>query len=251
MDSWLTLMLAPFPVARGLVVDAGQKAEVLQRHLLLLDAELVVQLALGGVFDAQDGVREVRARLVGHVQRVRAARVCPHVGEGDLLGGALLEEELVLVVEEEDGEGAVEEPLVDVGHEVACERGVPPSQRRRSLEDGARAGRHAGDLQSFLLAVPIGMSFSSRTMHTSSIRRICSSSWPSRASPLVSMSGKRRRMLSAVMGVVVVVVVVAMVLLGAGRVGCQGGGKQVLGRGGHRSLTGGGRSARGGMGEAN
>lgn len=145
MDSWLTLVLAPFPVARGLVVDTGQEAEVLQRHLLLLDAELVVQLALGGVLDAQDGVREVRARLVGHVQGVRAARVCPHVGEGDLLGGALLEEELVLVVEEEDGEGAVEEPLVDVGHKVACGRGVPKSAAAvpGGLAPGGGVGRVA------------------------------------------------------------------------------------------------------------
>jgi len=55
-------------------------------------------------------------------------------------------------------------------------------------------------VQSFLLAVPMGKSFSSVTIHTSSIRRICSSSWPSSASPLVSMSGKRRKMVSAVMG---------------------------------------------------
>ena len=32
---------------------------------------------------------------------------------------SVLEEELVLVVEEEDGKGAVKEALVDVGHQVA------------------------------------------------------------------------------------------------------------------------------------
>lgn len=37
-------------------------------------------------------------------------------------------------------------------------------------------------------------------MQTSSIKRICSSSWPSSASPLVSISGNRLRMVSAVMG---------------------------------------------------
>lgn len=43
-------------------------------------------------------------------------------------------------------------------------------------------------------------SFSSRTMQTSSMRRICSASWPSSSDVLVvSMSGKRRRMVSALM----------------------------------------------------
>lgn len=42
-------------------------------------------------------------------QRVRAASVGPHLGEGNLLVGALLEQELArLRMEEEDGEGAVE-----------------------------------------------------------------------------------------------------------------------------------------------
>lgn len=52
----------------------------------------------------------------------------------------------------------------------------------------------------------MGTSFSSRTMHTSSISRICSSSWPLRASDRVSMSGNMRRMLSAVMRSELVVV---------------------------------------------
>lgn len=53
-------------------------------------------------------------------ERVGAARVGPHVGEGDLLGGPALEEQLAgLGVKEEDGEGAMQETLVDVGHEVA------------------------------------------------------------------------------------------------------------------------------------
>lgn len=117
-------MLAPFAVAGSLVVDAGEETEVLDGDLLLLDAELVVELALGSALDAHDGVGEVGAGLAGDAERVGAAGVCPHVGEGDLLGGALLEEELVLVVEEEDGKGAVEEALVDVGHEMACGGGA-------------------------------------------------------------------------------------------------------------------------------
>lgn len=50
---------------------------------------------------------------------MRAASVGPHIGESDLLGSALLEEELVLIVEEEDRKGTVKETLVNVGHEMA------------------------------------------------------------------------------------------------------------------------------------
>lgn len=59
----------------------------------------------------------------------------------------------------------------------------------------------------------MGRSSLSVTMQTSSIRRICSSSWPDSASDVVSMSGNRRSMFSAVMacGSVVVVVVVDMI----------------------------------------
>jgi hypothetical protein len=112
-------VLSPLAVARSLVVDAREEAEVLKRHLGRVDAQLVLELALGRALDARDSLLEVGAALAGDAQRVRAARVGPHVGESDLLGGALLEEQPVLVVEEEDGEGAVEEALVDVGHEVA------------------------------------------------------------------------------------------------------------------------------------
>lgn len=115
-------MLAPFAVAGGLVVDAGEELELLNGNLLLLDAELVVQLALGGALGALDSIGQVGAALARDAQRVGAASVCPHVGEGNFLGGALLEEQLVLVVEEEDGKSAVEEALVDVGHEMAYTR---------------------------------------------------------------------------------------------------------------------------------
>lgn len=100
-------------------MDSGQEVEILKGHLLLLDTELVLQLALSGTLRSGNGVDQVCASLGGNAQRVRAAGVGPHIGEGDLLSGALLEEQLVLVVEEEDGKGTVQEPLVDVGHQVA------------------------------------------------------------------------------------------------------------------------------------
>ena len=47
-----------------------------------------------------------------------AAGVGPHVWEGDLFGGTLLEEKLAVWGEEEDAEGPVEEAEVDVFHQV-------------------------------------------------------------------------------------------------------------------------------------
>lgn len=59
-------------------------------------------------------VRQVlrAVRLAGLVpaQGVGAAGVGPHVREGDLAGGTLLEEEAALLVEEEDAERPVQEP---------------------------------------------------------------------------------------------------------------------------------------------
>lgn len=100
-------------------MNTGKEVEVVKGDLLDLDAKLVVELALGSALSTRDGVNEVGASLAGDAERVRAAGVGPHVGERNLLGGSLLEEELVLVVEEEDGKGAVKEALVDVGHQVA------------------------------------------------------------------------------------------------------------------------------------
>lgn len=100
-------------------MDSGQEVKVLKGDLVLVDSELVLQLALSSTLRSSDGVDQVCASLGGNAQRVRAAGVGPHVGEGDLLSGALLEEQLVLVVEEEDGKGTVQESLVDVGHQVA------------------------------------------------------------------------------------------------------------------------------------
>ena len=119
--NWLvhTLVLTPLSVTGSLVVNTGKEVEVLERYLLLLDAQLMLKLALSGSLHTSNRVLKSRASLSWDVKRVGAAGVGPHVGEGDLLGSALLKEKLVLVVEEEDGEGTVKETLVDVGHEMA------------------------------------------------------------------------------------------------------------------------------------
>ena len=120
-ENIVDLVLAPLAVRGREVVDAGEKVKGGGGHLRGRDAEFVTELALGGAFGALDAGGEVAVAGFGGVgQWVRAAGVGPHVGEGDLFAGALLEEELVRGwVEEEDAEGAVEEALVDVAHEVA------------------------------------------------------------------------------------------------------------------------------------
>lgn len=100
-------------------MNSGQEAKVFKWDLFLLDAKLVIELALSRALGSGNRVDQVGARLGGNAQRVGAAGVGPHVWEGNLFSCALLEEQLVLVVEEEDGKGTVQESLVDVGHQVA------------------------------------------------------------------------------------------------------------------------------------
>ena len=115
-------MLAPLAIRGGEVVDAREEREVCDGDLRRGDAELVVQLPHRRALRSLDVAGQVAvARLRRVRQRVRAARVGPHVWERDFLARPLLEKQLFrLGVEEEYGEGAVEEALVDVGHQVAC-----------------------------------------------------------------------------------------------------------------------------------
>ena len=112
-------MLTPLAITRGLVVDAGEELEFLQRYLLRLDSQLVVQFPLRRALHPQDSRIQLSTSLTRNSKRVGAASVGPHIGEGDLLGGALLQQETVVGVEQEDRECTVEETLVDVGHQVA------------------------------------------------------------------------------------------------------------------------------------
>ena len=112
-------MLAPLAVTGSDIVDAGEEMELVQRDLVCFDSKLLVKLALSSTLDAHDGSLEGRASLAGDTKRMRAAGVGPHVGEGDFLGGSLLQKQAVLVVKEEDGESTVQETLFDVLHQVA------------------------------------------------------------------------------------------------------------------------------------
>ena len=99
-----------------------QVLEPVDGGLAARDAELVLELAARG--DAHAALPFLLAFLRKVVERVRAARVRPHVGERDLLARALLQEQLpVRGPEDERGEGAVQEALVDVLHQVAW-RGI-------------------------------------------------------------------------------------------------------------------------------
>jgi len=109
-------MLAPLAIARRLVVYPRKELEIVNRHLFRLDAQLVVQLAHCGATHALNRCLESNASLSRYAERMRAACICPHIWESDLLGRALLEKKTVLGVEEEDGEGAVEQSSVDVFH---------------------------------------------------------------------------------------------------------------------------------------
>jgi hypothetical protein len=115
----INLVLAPLAVTGRLVVYSCEEVELLDWHLLGLDTKLLVKLALRRALDALNGKRQGGASLGGNAQRVGAAGVGPEVGERDLLGGSLLEQQAILGVEEEDGECAVKEAFVDVLHKVA------------------------------------------------------------------------------------------------------------------------------------
>lgn len=49
---------------------------------------------------------------------MRTASIGPHVGEGDLFTGTLLEKQTVLRIEQEDTEGSMQETLVDIFHKM-------------------------------------------------------------------------------------------------------------------------------------
>lgn len=112
-------MLSPLAIAGGLVVDSGEEFEVLNGDLLGLDTQLVVELSLRGALYTQYRSIKLCASLTGDAKRVGAASVGPHIGERDFLGGTLLEQQALIRVEQEYGEGTVEETLVNVGHQVA------------------------------------------------------------------------------------------------------------------------------------
>lgn len=112
-----TLVLAPLSITtRRLIVNSGKETEIVEWNLLGFDSQLVVQLATSGILHARHGLGQLSATFSWNTQWVRAARVCPHIWECDLLCRTLLEKQPVLGVEEEYRECAVKKTLVDVCH---------------------------------------------------------------------------------------------------------------------------------------
>mmetsp|Transcript_239 Transcript_239/g.659 ORF Transcript_239/g.659 Transcript_239/m.659 type:complete len:303 (+) Transcript_239:161-1069(+) len=127
-DDVIDFVLAP---RRGVAVRDGvgrpvmepvDEPHVLHRQLIGSDAQFLLQFAHGGIADAL----HFWVRLRQHVdlvwchamQGMRAACVSPHAREGDLAVGAFGEEHLALRVEEEEGEGAVQ----DAARRIVAER---------------------------------------------------------------------------------------------------------------------------------
>lgn len=100
-------------------MDSCEELEVFERDLSRLDSKLMLQFALSSPLHTCHRLLQLNTSLARNAQGMRAACIRPHIRKGDLFGRTLLEEELILGIEEEDGEGAVEETFVDVGHEVA------------------------------------------------------------------------------------------------------------------------------------
>ena len=73
--------------------------------------------------------------LVGAHQGVAAARVGPVARKGDLLVGALLEQQLAVRVEDEHAERPVHHALVDVDHQMACAKEIEEEEEEEEEEE--------------------------------------------------------------------------------------------------------------------
>lgn len=111
-------MLPPLSIARRQIVYPSQEIKLFYRNLFLLNTEFMVQLSLRRSLHAHHCRFQICPCFARNAERMRAARVGPHVWKCDFLRGTLLEQESVGGVEEEDGEGAVKEAGVDVGHQM-------------------------------------------------------------------------------------------------------------------------------------
>lgn len=96
-----------------------QELELVERHLCSLDPQLMVQFPHGCPLHAFNRSIKSHSSLAGDAQRMGATGIRPHVGESNLFGGTLLQEQSIRRVEEEDGKGTVEKPFFNVFHEMA------------------------------------------------------------------------------------------------------------------------------------
>lgn len=99
---------------------SGQKLKLIQGNLLSLDSKFVAEFPLRSSAHALHCSFQPSSGLAWDAQGMGAAGIRPQVGEGDFFRRALLEKKSLFRIEEEYGEGTVEEAFVDVGHEMTC-----------------------------------------------------------------------------------------------------------------------------------
>ena len=114
-------MFAPQPIARGKIVYPCKIVYLVNGCLPLRNPQLMFELATSSDFHTE--LLLFNLLLFEIVKRMGATGVCPHVREGNLLSCSLLEKELAAHgMEDEGGEGSMEETLVDILHQVAWDR---------------------------------------------------------------------------------------------------------------------------------
>jgi hypothetical protein len=132
----LTLMLAPFSVTGGKIMNSSQEFEFVNRDLVGFDSKFLVEFAHSGSLDPLNGSGELCAGLAcnskgmlhihvldaGKLNKFRgqkshrAAGICPQIGKSNLLSSSLLEQQTVLRVEQKYGESTVQKSAVNVCH---------------------------------------------------------------------------------------------------------------------------------------
>src|ERR1700710_1163671 len=105
----LTLMLSPLSITGCLVVNSCQEFEILDWDLISFDTELMIEFPLGSSLNAHHRFLQFDTAFTWDSKGMRATCIGPHVWESNLLGRALLEEQLILRVEEKDRESAVQQ----------------------------------------------------------------------------------------------------------------------------------------------
>lgn len=117
----IDLVFAPFPITGCQVMDPRQVFKVRDRDVCIWYSQLVIQFSDSSPLGTLDIAHQVPMACFGRMgKRMRTTGVGPHVRKCDLLACPLLKEQLLGGrMEEEGGECAVKEALVDVGHQVA------------------------------------------------------------------------------------------------------------------------------------
>jgi len=114
----LTFMFTPQPIARSKVVYPREVLHLVNGCLNLRDPQLVFELATSGDFHSV--LVLFNLLLFEIVKRVRAASVCPHIREGNLLSCPLLDKQFAAHrMEDEGGKGTMKKAFINILHQMA------------------------------------------------------------------------------------------------------------------------------------